>query len=110
MSKSLIIGLIVYSILWFFIILKLVKNNKISIRYSMIWLFMAFILFLVGITPSFMRFVASSVGFQTTSNLVIAIILTVLIVLTLVLTMIVTNQKSQINKLIQEISILKQKK
>lgn len=110
MSKSLIIGLIVYSIIWFFIILKLVKNNKISIRYSMIWLFMAFILFLVGITPGFMGFIASKVGFQTTSNLVISIILTVLIILTLALTMIVTNQKSQINKLIQEVSILKKDK
>ncbi len=110
MSKSLIIGLIIFSIVWFIIILKLVKNNKISIRYSMIWLFMALTIFLVGITPKFMAFIASKVGFQTTANLVIAILLTVLIILSLVLTIIVTNQKTQINKLIQEVSILKKDK
>lgn len=110
MSKSLIISLIVFSIIWFIFILKLIKNGKLSIRYSMIWFFMAFIIFLVGITPKYMALISSLVGFKTTSNLVISIILTVLMILTLILTIIITNQKTQINKLIQEISILKSKK
>ena len=110
MNKSLTIGLIIFSIIWFIVILRLIRQNKISIRYSMIWFFMTLVIFLVGITPKFMGFIANKVGFLTTSNLVIAIILTVLIIVTLVLTMIVTNQKTQINKLIQEVSILKKDK
>lgn len=110
MSKSLTISLIIFSIIWFIVIFRFIRNNKLSIKYSMVWLFMTFVIFLVGLTPKFMAFIASKVGFLTTSNLVIAIILTLLLIITLALTMIVTNQKTQINNLIQEVSILKQKK
>ncbi len=110
MSKSLIISLCIFSIIWFIVIFKLIKNNKLSVKYSMIWFFMAFVILLVGLTPRFMKFIASKIGFLTTSNLVISIILTVLIFVTLVLTIIVTNQRTLINKLIQEVSLLKQKK
>lgn len=110
MSKSLVIFLCIFSIIWFIVIFKLIKNNKLSVKYSMIWFFMAFVILLVGLTPHFMKFIASKVGFLTTSNLVISIILTVLIIVTLILTIIVTNQRSLINKLIQEVSLIKQKK
>ena len=107
MSKVLIIFLIIFSIVWFFIILHFIRNGKLSIKYSMIWLLMSTVIFLVGITPNFMSFISKIFGFTTISNLVIGIILTLLLIITLVLTMIVTNQKTQINNLIQEISILK---
>ena len=107
MSEVLIIFLIIFSIIWFFIILHFIRNSKLSIKYSLIWLFMSIVIFLVGITPNFMALISKIFGFTTISNLVIGIILTLLLIITLVLTMIVTNQKTQINNLIQEISILK---
>lgn len=110
MSNSLVILLVVFSIFWILVILKMVRDSKISIRYSMIWLFMALVIFLVGITPNFMKWIANLAGFEATSSLVIGILLTLLLVVTLFLTTVVTNQKSQINNLIQEISILKKDK
>lgn len=110
MSKALVILLIVFSIIWIIIILKMVRDSKISIRYSMIWLFMALVIFLVGIFPNFMKWIAHTAGFEATSSLVIGILLTLLLVVTLFLTVIVTNQKTQINSLIQEVSILKKDK
>ena len=110
MNKSLVILLVVFSIVWIVIILKMVRESKISIKYSMIWLFMALVIFLVGITPKFMKFIANTSGFAATSSLVVGIILTLLLMITLFLTVIVTNQKTQINNLIQEISILKKDK
>ncbi|MBO6195676.1 MAG: DUF2304 domain-containing protein [Bacilli bacterium] len=110
MSKSLVISLVVFSIIWIIIILRLVRNGKLSIKYSMIWLFMSLIIFVVGIFPKLMELISDFFGFLTISNLVIGIILTLLLFITLVLTMIVTNQKSQINNLIQEVSMLKKDK
>lgn len=107
MSKTLVISLVVFSVLWIIVILNLVRNSKISIKYSMVWIFMSLIILLVGIFPKFMSFVADKVGFLTVSNLVTAILLTLLLIITLVLTMIVTNQRTLITKLIQEISLLK---
>ncbi len=110
MSKTLVISLVLFSLIWIIIILRLVRNGKLSIKYSMIWLFMAIIIFIVGIFPGLMEFVSKFFGFLTISNLVIGIILTLLLILTLFLTMIVTNQKTQINNLIQEVSMLKKDK
>ena len=110
MSKSLVISLVIFSIIWIIIILRLVRKGKLSIRNSMIWLFVALVLFIVGIFPQLMELVSEFFGFLTISNLVIGIILTLLLLLTLFLTLIVTEQKKQINSLIQEISILKEKK
>lgn len=110
MSKSLVISLVVFSVIWIIIILRLVRNDKLSIKYSMIWLFMSLIIFIVGIFPKLMELISDFFGFLTISNLVIGIILTLLLFITLVLTMIVTNQKSQINNLIQEVSMLKKDK
>lgn len=110
MSKSLVISLVVFSIVWIIVILRLIRHGKISIKYSMVWLFMAVVIFLVGIFPGLMELVSDFFGFLTISNLVIGILLTLLLILTLFLTMIVTNQKTQINNLIQEVSMLKKDK
>ena len=109
MSKTLIISLIVFSILWLIIILRDVRKGNISIKYSLIWFLMAIIILFVGIFPSFMEFVTKSFGFTTISNLVIGIILSLLMLITLVLTHIVTKQKNQIRILTQEIALIKEK-
>ena len=110
MSKALIISLILFSIVWILIILRCVRSGKLSVRYSLIWFLMSISILFVGIFPNFMELLAKIFGFITISNLVIGIILTLLLLLTLFLTLIVTDQKKQINSLIQEISILKEKK
>ena len=108
MNKLYII-LIAFSVIWILEILHLIRNSKISIKYSLTWLIMAVLLLLVGLFPNFITKVAAIFGFLPT-HFVIGIIFTLLLILTLSLTLIVTNQKTQINNLVQEISILKSKK
>lgn len=107
MSKMLIISLIVFSILWFIIILRCIRKETISIRYSLVWFFMALTLLFVGVLPGVMEWIADGFGFVTISNFVIGIILSLLMVITLALTKIVTTQKNQIKILTQEVSIIK---
>lgn len=109
MSKSLIVALIIFSLIWIVIILRDIRKGKMSIKYSLVWLLMAITLLLVGLFPSFMEFVTKLFGFITIANLVIGVILTLLMFITLVLTHIVTKQKEQIKNLTQEIAIIKQK-
>lgn len=110
MSNSLIIILIVFSLFWILLLLKMVRDSKLSIKYSMVWFFMTLVILIVSLLPNFMSKIAHALGFEVTSSLVIGILLTLLLLITLYLTIIVTNQKTQINKLIQEISILKKDK
>lgn len=110
MSKMLIISLITFSLIWIIVILRCVRKGKISVRYSLAWFLMSIVLLIVGIVPNFVNIIANFFGFLTISNLVIGIILTMLMFITLILTMIVTNQKTQIKNLVQEVSMLKKDK
>ena len=56
---------------------------------------------------NFVGFFTNLIGFKTTSNLVIGIILSLLLLITLFLTVIINDQKNKIKLLIQEISMLK---
>lgn len=109
MSAHLRIVLVLFSILLISIILFLVREKKVPIKYSLFWIFSALLIFLVGCFPNFINFFTSLVGFQTTSNLVIGIILGIVLFITLLLTIIISEQKNRIKLLIQEISLLKEK-
>lgn len=109
MSDNLRILLIIFSILLFIIILSLMSKNKIPIRYSLLWIFSSILIFIVGAFPDFIGLFTEMVGFQTTSNLVIGIILSLLLCITLILTIIVSGHKRKIKLLIQEVSIMKNK-
>lgn len=108
MSVALMVTLIIFSISWLFFLLKCIKEGKLSVKYSLPWIFASILLLVVVIFKRLLNNIAVSFGFLL-SDFIIGIILTLLLLITLILTMIVTNQKTQINNLIQEISILKEK-
>lgn len=107
MSRELIIALIAFAVIWIIIILRCVRKEKISVRYSLVWFLMAITILFVGVFPGLMDLISDLFGFMTISNLVIGIILTLLMFITLELTQIVTKQKNQIKILTQEVSMLK---
>lgn len=109
MNITLRISLISFSIIWLIFILRCIKYGKLSIKYSLPWLFASILFLLVTIFPNFLLSISDAFGFLS-SDFVVGIILTLLLIITLILTMIVTNQKTQIKNLIQEVSILKSKK
>ena len=109
MSLNLRVLLILFSISLFILILNFLSKNKIPIRYSLFWIISSILIFIVGAFPEFVGMFTSIVGFETTSNFVIGIILSMLLVITLILTIIVSKQKKQIKLLIQEVSLLKRK-
>ncbi len=109
MSDNLRILLVIVGFVLAVIILRLVAKNKLPIKYSLFWLISAIIIMLVGIVPDFVAIFTRMMGFETTSNLVIGIIISLLLVITLLLTIIISEQKRKITLLIQEVAILKSK-
>ena len=106
MSIKLIISLIVFSLFWFFLILYFVRKKKISVRYSLYWLFSAFLILMVGLFPGIINSLNRLFGFEVVSNLVVGMLITILMLITFILTIIVTKQKEQIRVLVQEVSLL----
>ena len=109
MPLKLVLEVILFVIVMLIIITSIVKKGKISIKYSLVWFFSIFVIFLSAIIPNFMQIVANLLGFQTMSNMIFAILIVLLIFICVSLTIIVSGQKEKINLLIQEISILKKK-
>lgn len=110
MSFNLRASLLIFSTIWFFLIIRYIRKNKLPVRYSLVWLSVIFIVFLIAIVPQILEFISLCFGFKTISNMVIGIILTLLLIITLALTIIISKQRKQIILLIQEVSMLKGKK
>lgn len=109
MSLKLKICILLFSLLLFIITSYLLKKEKISVKYSLVWYFISLILIIVALMPFVMNFIQKIIGFDSMSNMIIGIILCLLVFSNLTLTIIVSGQKQKINLLIQEVSILKAK-
>ena len=92
-----------------FFVLYLVRNEKINIKYSIVWviLFLALLIFLLA--PGLLSFVTKALGFQTSSNMVFSLLIGVLVAINISATVINSHQDKKIRSLIQEVSILKSK-
>lgn len=109
MSISLKIVSISFLLVLIFLILHLLKKDKITIKYSIVWLIPCIVLLVFTIIPGFLTWTTRALGFQTASNMVFALLIALLIMISIVLTVIVSTQKNQMRTLIQEVSILKEK-
>ena len=109
MSLNLRLLLFIFSLISFIIIFVLLKKEKIPVKYSLVWFLSSLILLVLSLFPYSLKEVAEFVGFQTTSNFVIGIILVLLLFITMILTIIISNQNKKIVLLIQEVSMLKER-
>ncbi|MBR1937156.1 MAG: DUF2304 domain-containing protein [Bacilli bacterium] len=107
MDVKLKISLFVFSIILFIITTSILKKGRIPIKYSLLWYFFAIIILLTSVFPNFFSWIASIVGFEVMSNLIIAIFIGLLIFLTMALTIMVAGQNKKTILLIQELSIVK---
>lgn len=109
MTLNLRLFLFIFSFISFIIIFMLLKKEKIPVKYSLVWFLSSLILFILALFPYSLTEITKLIGFQTTANLVIGIILTLLLFITMVLTIIISKQNKKITLLIQEVSLLKRK-
>ena len=110
MSIELTITSITFLLMLMITIIILTKQEKISVKYSLVWLFPCLTLLVFTLVPGFLNLVTKLLGFQTASNMVITLLVAFLMIITIALTVIVSKQNDRIRLLIQEVSLLKEKK
>lgn len=98
--------LIIFSFFLIILTLNLVKKGKLPIKYSLVWFSAAGLVLLVGIIPEKIGLVTGLLGFKTSVNLVIGILITLLLFISLILTLIISKQKKMIILLIQKLALL----
>lgn len=107
MSLGLKLEATIFCIIFTLIVLQIVRKGRISIKYSLVWLFSILIMLISVLIPNFMEAVAKLLGFEVLSNMIFSMIIVILMFVTISLTIIVSGQNEKIKLLIQEISLLK---
>lgn len=107
MSQNLIFMVFGFALFLLFIIIYLLRKDKIPMKYALVWIFSALIILIVLLTPNLMKTISSLLGFELLSNMLICLFIGILMFITLALTVMISTQKKKVTLLIQEISLLK---
>ena len=101
----LLIGVAVY----LFVILWLMKKQKLLVRYSIIWLFSAAVLALFAVFPYIVVVLRDLTKIVTPSNLIFMMAIAFLLLISLCLTSIVSGLSEKIKKLAQQNALLERR-
>ncbi len=106
-SKNLFLMIVLIIFFLCFVVLSLVRKDKIPIKYAIVWLFAIVILLFIILVPNLMTKISNFLGFELLSNMILSLFIGILLFITLALTVMISSQKKKITQLIQEVSILK---
>ena len=109
MNLRLQVFLILIIIAFFFALVILLKQKKLSLRYTLLWLLADLVLLIVAIFPGIINWFMSIVGIVSPVNTVFAIEAIFVLVIMLSLTCIVSQENRKIRKLIQENALLEKR-
>lgn len=103
------IEMAIAALILLFIIIICLKHNSISIKNSVAWFILPIAFLLISIFPQPIVALSNLFGFETLSNFIFVIIIALLILVCFSLTISLSRQQVKITKLIQELSLLKEK-
>ena len=109
MSKELKILLFIMSFFYLIIIIFYIKRKKIQLNFSMFWILSGVVLMLSSLFSGWIEVISRYLGFETPSNMVFCTAIFLAYYLVFVLTIRLSAENAKNTKLIQEVSILKQK-
>ncbi len=90
------------------LIIRTLKNKKLSMRYGSFWIFLLLLMVIVVIFPSILFKISSIFGFEVASNMIFLIGFFFLFYIIFILTISISVQNEKIKLLIQELSLLKE--
>lgn len=109
MTLGLKLEVAIFCIVTIIIILQIVRKGRISVKYSLFWLFAILFMLTSALIPNLMEIVAKWLGFELLSNMMFSMVIVILMFVSISLTIIVSGQNEKIRLLIQEVSLLKDK-
>lgn len=109
LSTQLRIVLIIAVLLYFAIILKLLKDKALSLKYTLLWIFAGIVMGGLLVFPSTLSLFVKVSGIQTPMYALLVFGLAFVIVILMSLTSIVSRQSRKIHVLVQEIAIMEKR-
>lgn len=100
---------IIFSMVFLFIIIELVRKRKLQEKYSILWIFMSIILIVLSSTPKVINKLAKLLDIKNAPSFLFLFGLVYLIIYNLHITVVVSLQSEKITRLTQEIGLIKEK-
>lgn len=109
MGTSLRIFLFVVILIYFFIIINLLRKKSLNLRYSLIWLASGFVLMVLIVFPKLIYVFSEFVGIATPVNTVFVVEGIFILLILLSLTTIVSHFNERNRKLVQTVALLEKR-
>lgn len=99
----------IFSLLFLFSVVELVRKGKLQEKYSILWIFMSILLLVLSSTPMIINKLAEWLDIKNPPSVLFLFGLVYLIVYNIHLTIVVSKQSEKITRLTQEIALIKEK-
>lgn len=109
MTKTLRIVLIIGIFLYFIVVIRLLKQKKLILKYSLLWLLMGVVFAVLVFFPQTLGYFVGLLGIVDTMNGLFTCAIGFLMILVMALTSIVSKQGERIKELTQNIAILEKR-
>ena len=109
LGTTLRISLIIAIVAYFVIILWLLKDKKLSLKYTLLWILAGAVMAILVIFPSLLTWLSNLVGIQSSMNGLFIFCIAFVIMILMSLTSIVTRLNRKVRVLSQEIAILEKR-
>lgn len=105
LQASLIVGILVY----FYILLYLIKKKSLNLKYTLLWIFSGVIILVIAIFPNIMLGLTACLGIVDATNGVFALIIFFILIILMSITAIVSKMKEKNKQLIQQCALLEKR-
>ena len=88
------------------VLIILLRKNRLSLKYSLLWLFSGIVLLILSLFPGLLDSFSRLIGVYSSVNALFAVLIGCIILLMISFTAIVSKEKKEIVRLVQEMSLL----
>jgi len=97
LRSSILIAIAIY----FVILIMLLKQKRLTLRYTLLWLFSGLVMLMFVLFPQILHNITSLLGIEVESNALFAILFFCILVIMMSITSIISKQNNYIKRLIQ---------
>lgn len=109
LSTSLRVAILIGIIVYYFILIMLLRQKRLTLKYTLLWLFSGLMMLILSVFPQLLNGITRLLGIQLQSNALFAILFFCTMIILMSLTSIISKQNEAIKQLVQYTALLEKR-
>ncbi len=109
LSPSLRLAILFALVIYFIILVILLKKHKLALRYTLLWIASGLVMLVLSIFPQLLNTVTNILGIEVQSNALFAILFFCILMILMSITVVISKQNENIKKLTQYTATLEKR-